>query len=139
MNLKIAKLILISSLYITWAATSSVFAAVESSLQKTLAIDGVPVDVVVSQDGNRTFVLIDGGKVSIYDRLGNLTETIKVGPHVDQIEIGPRGERLFATSRQNKTIEIITLDFIHKINTLGSPSKGPFEAPVVIAVFSDFQ
>jgi DNA-binding beta-propeller fold protein YncE len=139
MNLKIAKLFLISSLFITWASTFSVFAAVESSLQKTLAIDGVPVDVVVSQDGNRTFVLIDGGNVSIYDRLGNLTDTVKVGPHVDQIEIGPRGERLFATSRQNKTVEIITLDFIHKINTLGSPSKGPFEAPIVIAVFSDFQ
>jgi DNA-binding beta-propeller fold protein YncE len=139
MNFKIVKLILISSLIITWASTSSVFAAVESSLQKTLTIDGVPVDVVVSQDGNRTFVLIDGGNVAIYDRFGNLTDTIKVGPHVDQIEIDPRGERLFATSRQNKTVEIIALDFIHQINTLGSPSKGPLEAPIVIAVFSDFQ
>jgi DNA-binding beta-propeller fold protein YncE len=139
MNLKISKLILISSLFITWATISSVFAAVESRLQKTLAIDGVPVDVVVSQDGKRTFVLIAGGNVSIYDQLGNQTDTINVGPHVDQIEIGPRGERLFASSRQNKTVEIIRLDFIHKINTLGSPSKGSFEAPVVIAVFSDFQ
>ena len=95
--------------------------------------------MAVSQDGNLTFVLTDNGNVLIYDRVGNLTDTVEIGPHIDQIEIGPRGERLFAASRQNKTVEIITLDFIHEINTLGSPSKGPHAAPVVIAVFSDFE
>jgi DNA-binding beta-propeller fold protein YncE len=120
-------------------AASWVFAAVEIKLQKTLTTDGVPVDVVVSQDGNLTFVLTDNGNVLIYDQIWNLTDTVKIGPHIDQIEIGPRGERLFAASRQNKTVQIITLDFIHEINTLGSPSKGPHEAPVTIAVFSEFQ
>jgi hypothetical protein len=120
-------------------AASWVFAAVEMNLQKTLTTDGAPVDVVVSQDGSLTFVLTDNGKVLIYDRIGNLTDTVEIGPHIDQIEIGPQGEKLFAASRQNKTVEIITLDFIHEINTLGSPSKGPHEAPVVIVVFSDFQ
>ena len=120
-------------------AASWVFAAVEINLQKTLTTDGVPFDVAVSQDGNLTFVLTDNGNVLIYDRVGNLTDTVAIGPHIDQIEIGPLGERLFAASRQNKTVEIITLDFIHEIDTLGSPAKGPHEAPVVIAVFSDFQ
>jgi len=136
---KFAKLILVSIFLITLTAASWVFAAVEISLQKTLTPDGVPVDVVVSQDGNLTLVLTDIGNVLIYDRVGNLTDTVKIGPHVDQIEIGPSGERLFATSRQNKTVEIITLDFIYNINTLDSPSKGPPEAPMVIVVFSDFQ
>lgn len=120
-------------------AASWVYAAVELNLQKTLKTDGAPIDVVVSQDGNLTFVLTDNGTVLIYDRIGNLTDTVAVGPHIDQIEIDPQGERLFAASRQNKTVEIITLDFIHEINMLGSPSKGPQEAPVTIAVFSDFQ
>ena len=120
-------------------AASWVYAAVEINLQKTLKTDGVPLDVVVSRDGNLTFVLTDNGNVLIYNRIGNLTDTVKIGPHVDQIEIGPTGERLFATSRQNKTVEIITLDFIHEINTLSSPSKGLQNAPVVIVVFSDFQ
>ena len=136
---KFAKLILVSIFLITLTAASWVFAAVEISLQKTLTPDGVPVDLVVSQDGNLTLVLTDIGNVLIYDRVGNLTDTVKIGPHVDQIEIGPSGERLFATSRQNKTVEIITLDFIYNINTLDSPSKGPPEAPMVIVVFSDFQ
>jgi len=134
-----AKFILAPALLAVLTTASWVFAAVEINLQKTLATDGVPVDVVVSQDGNLTFVLTDNGNVLIYDRIGNLTDTVEIGPHIDQIEIGPRGERLFAASRQNKTVEIITLDFIHEINTLGSPSKGSHEAPVVIVVFSDFQ
>jgi DNA-binding beta-propeller fold protein YncE len=120
-------------------AASWVLAAVEVSHQKTLKTEGVPVDVAVSQDGNLTFVLTDSGSVLIYDQMGNLTDTVEVGPYVDQIDIGPRGERLFVTSRKNKTVEIMTLDFIHEINTLGSPTKGPPEAPMVIAVFSDFQ
>ncbi len=136
---KFAKLILAPIFLLALTATSWVFAAVEINVQKTLKTDGVPVDVVVSQDGNLTFVLTDIGNVLIYDQIGNLTDTVKIGPHIDQIEIGPRGERLFAASRQNKTVEIITLDFIYEINTLGSPSKGPLEAPIVIAVFSDFQ
>ena len=134
-----AKFILAPALLAVLTTASWVFAAVEINLQKTLATDGVPVDVVVSQDGNLTLVLTDNGNVLIYDRIGNLTDTVEIGPHIDQIEIGPRGERLFAASRQNKTVEIITLDFIHEINTLGSPSKGSHEAPVVIVVFSDFQ
>ena len=134
-----AKFCLAPVLVTVLTTASWVFAAVEINLQKTLTTDGVPVDMVVSQDGNLTFVLTDNGKVLIYDRIGKLTDTVEIGPHIDQIEIGPQGERLFAASRQNKTVEIITLDFIHEINTLGSPSKGPHEAPVTIAVFSDFQ
>ena len=134
-----AKFGLASVFFAVLTAASWVFAAVEINLQKTLTTDGAPVDVAVSQDGNLTFVLTDNGKVLIYDQVGNLTDTVEIGPHIDQIEIGPRAERLFAASRQNKTVEIITLDFIHEIDTLGSPSKGPPEAPVVIAVFSDFQ
>ncbi len=126
--------------FVTVLTTASwVLAAVEINLETTLKTGGIPVDVVVSQDGDMTFVLTDNGNVLIYDRIGKLTDTVEIGPHIDQIEIGPSGERLFAASRQNKTVEIITLDFIRQINTQGSPSKGPLEAAVVIVVFSDFQ
>ena len=120
-------------------AASSVYASVEINLEKTLKTDGMPLDLAISPDGNRTFVLTDNGHVLIYNRNGDLTDTIEIGPHVDQIELDPRGEKLFATSRQNRTVEIITLEFIHQINILGSPFKGPQDAPVTITVFSDFQ
>ena len=135
----LAKSCLILAVIILLATTSWVHAAVETSLQITLQTEAVPIDVSVSPDGRSTFVLTDQGNVVVYDNLGNLTETIKVGSHIDQIEIGPGGERLFATSRQNKTVEIILLDFISNIYTRGSVFKGPEDAPVTIAVFSEFQ
>jgi len=130
-------LILIVLVFVTTA--SWVQAAVEISLQKTLKTDAVPIDVTVSPDGRSTFVLTDDGSVVVYDNLGNQKDTIEIGSHIDQIEIGPGGERLFATSRQNKTVEIILLNFISNINTAGSEFKGPEDAPVTIAVFSEFQ
>jgi hypothetical protein len=114
-------------------------AEVEISVENTLKTGAAPIDVTVSPDGRSTFVLTDDGHVLIYDELGNRKEAIKVGSHIDQIEIGPTGERLFASSRQNKTVEIILLSFISEINTDGSVYKGPEDAPVTIAVFSEFQ
>ena len=134
-----AKSCLVLIVIVLLTSASWVHAAVETSLQTTLQTGAVPIDVSVSPDGRSTFVLTDEGNVAVYDNLGNLTETIKVGSHIDQIEIGPGGERLFATSRQNKTVEIILLDFISSINTRGSVFKGPEDAPVTIAVFSEFQ
>ena len=130
----LALVILAVSMAASWA-----FAAVEINLEKTLSTDGVPLDVAVSRDGSRTFVLTDKGTIIIYDQAGNQADIIKIGSHINQIELDPNGERLFATSRQNKSVEIIAVDFIHQINTLGSPLKGLQEAPVTIAVFSDFQ
>lgn len=121
------------------AIPSHVGAKVEWSIQKTLKTGEPPVDVAVSPDGRTIFVLTSNGNVLIYDREGKLDDTIKVGVHVDQIRVDPSGEQLFATSRQNQTVEIIALNFIRKINVVGSPSKGRTDAPVVLTVFSDFQ
>ena len=124
---------------ILYMNASWALATVETSVQKTLKTDAVPIDVTVSPDGQSTFVLTDEGSVLVYDQLGNQTDNINVGNHVDQIEMGPSGERLFATSRQNKTVEIILLNFIRNINTAGSHFKGDANAPVIITVFSEFQ
>jgi len=55
------------------------------------------------------------------------------------MKIGPRGKRLFLTSTKDRTVQVVTIDFIVDINVSGSPYKGRQDAPVVIAVFSDFQ
>ena len=106
-------------------ASSRVCATVEWNIQNTVKTDALPLDVAVSTDGRSIFVLTDDGNVIIYNKNGKLKDTIRVGTHVDQIKIGPSGERLFATSRQNRTVEVITLTFIRKINILGSLFKGP--------------
>jgi hypothetical protein len=53
--------------------------------------------------------------------------------------MGPGGDSLILNSNKNKTVQIIVLDFIQNINIFGSPYKGSDDAPVVVAVFDDFQ
>ena len=93
-----------------------------------------------SANTSRTFfVLNDRGEVLVFSSDGSLKEKIPVGKHIDQIKVGPRADLLYLTSRKKKTVEIVELDFIQKINTAGSPYKGPVDAPVVITVFTDFE
>jgi ABC-type uncharacterized transport system permease subunit len=112
---------------------------VEWNVYKTMKLDATPIDVVLTADGRRIFVLTDQGEVLIYSSTNKMEAKIDVGKHVDQIKLGPRGETLILRSGKNKTVELVTLDFIQKINITGSPFKGPQDAPVVIAVFDDFQ
>jgi protein-disulfide isomerase len=84
-------------------------------------------------------VLTEKGRIVIFSSDGMKRGVIEVGTHVDLIEPGPMEDMLFLKSRSRKTIEIITVDFIQKINVSGSPSKGPADAPVVVAVFTDFE
>jgi len=114
-------------------------AKVEWRIENTLKTEQPPLDVAVSPNGQSIFVLTTGGNILIYDSDGQLKDTINVGAHIDQIQVGPGGEQLFATSRQNQTVEVIALNFIRKINLAGSPSKGPADAQVTLTVFSDFQ
>ena len=112
---------------------------VEWNVHKTLQIEAKPIDVAITPDGRRIYVLTGQGEILVYSSTQNVEGKIEVGRHVDQLKLGPRGETLILTSGENKTVQIITLDFIQKINTAGAPFKGPEDASVVIAAFDDFQ
>ena len=114
-------------------------ASVELSVQRTLKMEKSPLDVAVSPDGRWIYVLTDQGKLLIYSTDGRLEDTIAVGNHVDGIAVGPWEHVLILISGENKTVQILSLDFSQKIDVSSSPFKGRADAPVVIAVFSDFQ
>lgn len=114
-------------------------AEVEWDIVKRLPLKAVPRDVSVTLDGRTLYILTEKGDILVYSTDGVLKDTIKIGPHADSLEIGQDGEVLYVISRQKKTVETLQLDFVHSIDTEGSPFKGPRDAPVVIAVFSDFQ
>ena len=115
------------------------FAEVEWTIKQTLDMKTTPVDVAASPDWQKLFILTESGDIQIYSGNGILIDTITVGTHVDKITVGPKGSVLILKSSQDKKVQIVTLDFIQKINVSGSPYKGPENAPVVIAVFSDFE
>ena len=114
-------------------------ATLEWEILRTLKLDSPPLDMAIAPDGKSVFILTDKGDIQIYDLDGRLKDKIEIREPVDQIKVGPGGDQLFVTDRQNKTVKVIKLDFIRQITINGSPFKGPEDAPVVIADFSDFE
>jgi DNA-binding beta-propeller fold protein YncE len=127
-------LIVLGSMTMSHAAAS-----VEWDVEKTLQLKSEPIDVAVSTDGRRIFVLNDLGQILIYSSAGSFLDEIDVGKQFDHITVSPRGDQLILNSRKKKSVQVITLDFIQDINVSGSPFKGSEDAPVVIAVFDDFE
>jgi DNA-binding beta-propeller fold protein YncE len=115
------------------------FAAVESSVIQTLNLDSPPLDVAVSPDGQKLYILTDTRKILIYSGRGQLSDTLTVDKDIDAISISRSGDVLFLSSQKSKRVQLVLVDFIQDIDISGSPYKGPENAPVVITVFSDFQ
>ena len=145
MNRKNFILVMVLTLLIVPGAFTGSFASdnVEWNVYRTLQLEATPIDVAVSPDGRRLFVLTDRGEVVIYSSTGpsagKIEAKIDVGRHVDQVKVGPKGTSLVLSSSKNKTVQIVTLDFIQEINVSGAPFKGAEDAAVVIAVFDDFE
>ena len=124
-------------LFLYFASTTA--ASVEWHIEKRLELGEPPVDVASTADGKMTFVLTENGNVFIYSEDGSLKDKIFVGKNIDVIDVSPKGDQMLMSSKKDKSVLIASLDFILDINTTGAPFKGPADAPVVIAVFSDFQ
>ena len=119
--------------------TMPVLAKTDWQVRQKFQLDQAPIDMLVSSDNKWIYILTSDGQIVIYSARGQLKDTINVGPDIDQIKAGPREDMLFLLNRASKTVQVITVDFTEEISTLGSPVKGPADAPVTVAVFSDFQ
>jgi hypothetical protein len=124
-------------LLFTWLASSP--ATVEWDVAGTLNLKEKPRDAAIALNGRWIYVLTYEGKILIYSSNGKLEDTISVGKSVEGIKVGPREDVLLLTSGKDKTVQLITLDFIQKINISGSPFKGNTDAPVAVATFNDFE
>ena len=112
---------------------------VEMSIDKTLQLESAVVDLAMSSDGSRLFVLNDQGELLVYSANGEIQGRIPVGKDVDQITVATKGDRILLSSSKNKTVQMVSLDFIVDIDISGSPFQGREDAPVVVSVFTDFQ
>lgn len=117
----------------------TVRADVDYQVKKTIKTAGIPLATAISEDGQKFFVLNAGGKVEIYSEQGEPLGTLELGASAKAITVAPGGDQLFVTDQENQAIRIVNLDFVVPINLAGSPFKGTEQAPVAIAVFSDFQ
>lgn len=128
-------------------STSSALAAADAKGQpkvqlqvgKTWKLPNKPLDIVYSLDGKKVFILTDHKQVLVYEANGNLLGKIDVDSGVTAIDIAPRGEKLFVINQKSNSFTDISVDFVVNVDTTGSPYLGKANAPVTIAVFTDFE
>jgi len=114
-------------------------AEVEKGASTTLKLEAKPIDMTISADGKYTFILAEGGKIFILNSSGELEDTLEVSGSVASIASSPSGDFLLLADSKDNTLEVVKISFIADIDISGLPFKGPAGAPVVIAVFSDYQ
>jgi DNA-binding beta-propeller fold protein YncE len=139
MMTKHKQLILISGTLFFLCFSSIASAAVQKGISKNIKTEGKPLDIAISSDGQKTFVLLEGGIVQILGGNGKPQGTIEVSKSVVSIDTSPNGETLLLADKDNSLIRVVALAYHVDINIEGSPFKGPADAPIVIAEFSCFQ
>ncbi len=116
-----------------------VHADMEWRVIKELELKDQPLDMVNALDGKTIFILVPG-EVLIQDmRSNDISQRIPVGKEFDKLAYSPRNNTLILTSGSTKTLKIIQLERIHQFDFSGLPYLGSKDAPVTIAVFSDYQ
>jgi len=97
------------------------------------------LDMVYSLDGKYVYILNDKQQVQIFNREGQLQGNIPIEKGVSSIDISPQGESLYLINNIKNTFSTLSVSFIVDIEIADSPFKGPADAPVTVAVFTDFQ
>ncbi|MBW2027515.1 MAG: hypothetical protein JRH06_01550 [Deltaproteobacteria bacterium] len=98
-----------------------------------------PLDVAADLDGNILFVLVPR-KILIYSvRQRRVMRVIPFEGSFDRLLISLKSNRLILYSSKGKSIKVIEPEVILSIDYSGLPRIGPPQAPVTIAVFSDYQ
>ncbi|MDD3618615.1 MAG: hypothetical protein RBR09_10280 [Desulfobulbaceae bacterium] len=111
----------------------------DTSVKATWKLDAKPLDFVHSLDNKKVFILGDDAKVHIYTAEGAKQGVIDVDKGVTSIDIAPRGEMLYLINAGDNSFTSLSVSFTAEIDVTDAPFLGKENAPVVLAVFSDFQ
>ncbi len=132
----IGSLLVLPLLVPAWAGAK---VEVETTPIASLRLSSAPLDTAISGDGQSIFVLTKDGRVEIYDPEGRHKGSVKLSGKADHLAVSPDGTTLFLTDSTSHKVRMTRLSFVQNISTKGSPFKGSADAPVVIAIFSDYQ
>jgi hypothetical protein len=123
-----------------WAFFPRVVQAdLEWKVIKDLDLKTTPLDVASSADGKWLFILTPGEILVFSLPEGQITDRIPVDKDFDRIASLPRADMVTISSSAKKTLQIILLEAVYKIDVTGLPFKGPSDAAVTIIVFDDYQ
>lgn len=102
-------------------------------------IDVEPLDVASSEDGSMIFILAPGELIIYSSKNDEVINRSAIDNNYDQMAYSEKNKTLILTSKSSKSLKIIHIEQIHEISLSGLPFKGASDAPVIIAVFDDYQ
>jgi thiol-disulfide isomerase/thioredoxin len=107
--------------------------------ERTIPLNRPPTDAAVSANGKWIYALTPEGELLIYSADGTLAGRLPVGEPKSRIRVGPKEDVLLLMNPEKSFLRVVTLDFVKRIRSEGSPFKGPRDATVVITEFTEFQ
>jgi len=114
-------------------------AGVEWSLKRQLPVDSAPVTITLSPDGKWMFVLTSVEVIIYETKSDKVLNRIPLDKAYDSMTYSAADNTLFLSSRSDKAIKLIGIETVYQFSFTGLPFTGPGDAPVTIAVFSDYQ
>lgn len=112
---------------------------VEWTVKTQLNLKAPPLDVSESPDGKWLFILTPG-EILIYSITEDrIKDRVPVDTVYDRLIHSTRSNTLILASRSEKSLKIVKLEMIHEFSMAGLPFRGTDNAPITIAVFSDYQ
>ncbi len=104
-----------------------------------LNLEKEPLDVAASTDGQTVFILVPG-EIIVYDLSNNKVEKkIPVETGFDRLTYAPKINAVVLAGSRSNLLRIIKLEEIYQLDLSGLPFQGTENAPVTVAVFSDYQ
>lgn len=112
---------------------------VELTVLKDLNLDVSPSDIATSADGSMIYILAQSEILVYESEKKGITERIPIGKGYDRITYSESMKAIVLSSSTSKSLRIIEAEQVFDIPVSGSPFKGKEDAPVLIAVFDDYQ
>jgi len=112
---------------------------VEWKVVQSWSTNSKTLGMVHSLDGKYVYILNDKNQVQIFNRKGQLQGSIPVEKTVSAIDISPQGDALYLIDSEKNNFSSVSISFVVEVGTADAPFEGPVDAPVTIAVFTDFE
>lgn len=113
-------------------------ASEEWTMKRELTLEANPLDLAPSLDGKLVYVLVPG-RILIYSVVENkVIDSMLVDKSADRL-ISGRDNSFVVSSSAEKKLKLYQMERREKIDTSNIPFRGPKDAPVTVAVFSDYQ
>jgi hypothetical protein len=131
-------ILLVAVMFILTAVLSA-HAKVDLTSIGDIKLDVRPLDVAASADGKLVFLLAPGRLLVYSVSEKRTTESLVVDAAFDRISYSEESKLLILTGSTSKRLRIVRVEPIQEIDISGHPFKGPADAPVILALFDDYQ